>query len=496
MVASPLLLPAPLAAQSSSQSIRVPNLSSIPDLNRYLKRARETCGKEPRIITESRPSTKPGGEVIGQHPERGTRVGCDATAVTLYVSAGPAPPELVVPTLIEPRHRAHFEQQASDFCNIPVRVAIRKEASPLAANMFLSQSPQQGGRYRCGAPISVSVSAGPPKPRAERKPPAKPAEPETPAQASPTIAPAATLPETATPSLAPPPPAVEQPQPAAPAEQAAIQSPSRPFPWLLAASSALLLAAVLMFALWLLGRRRAAARPATQTTPPSSGTEMSLAIGRPMTAAALGPAMPADGQPVTTKLKPVPIVADLIHPIDPVVDWIAATTVAQASTAALGGRGQRFGGGGETLQPLRESIARGLSQALLFELAPLLADAYARARDLPAAIAAGGHTPLAPHSVVLTIYPDFTVTAGGLPLFRIAPSIELRIGLDSAAIEIRGHSLEAMAPGPLTVSARVSWLGESRPVQVAARHADWPGSVAIQPSRLLHSLTERQTAGK
>lgn len=497
--AVPLVQPAPASAQSSV--VRVGNLANTSELNRYIRRVRDGCGQEPSISTENRYSEAQAGKVVGQHPPIGTRVGCNGTNITLYVSAGSPPVEFYTPSLVEPLHRASFERQALEACGTGINVSQVYKTSPLPRGQFISQSPQQGLRYRCGASVSVTLSAGPAaddsRPaKAER--PRKLPEPEA-AAVTPKAAPDAEPVEAPppAPTLAQPgPQAVQQPVAQPKVAPAAARAETAGPGWIWLALG--LLALILAIGLFLLGLSRRRPRPASprlasapQSTANGTAPAMTLAIGRPLTAALLGPPIPESGHPAEAQLPPNPIVADLVRPIDAVVDWIAGTSIADASATALGGRRLRTHDRGETLAPLRQSIADGLSQALLFQLAPLVADAMSRARELPlAGQPETPNTPLAPHSVIITIYPDFTVTAGGLPLFRIAPSIELRLGFEAASAVVQGHDLKALHPGPVTASASVKWLGESRPIKLAARHTDWPGPVQLDPPRLLHALMQ------
>ncbi len=547
--------------------IRVGNLANKGELARFERRVREGCGRDAAIAVERRASDAPAGKMIGQYPARGTRVGCDAARAILYVSDGPQAAALYVPALVTPRQRDGFERQASAVCRARVRIDERREASDLFRGAFLSQRPQQGQLYRCGAAVVVAVSAGDggrqaePGPRpaaaAERRAvrpervwdgvvvggPAPKVEPgrQDPAQGRvqpkdrAQLPPAAAGPETARdatdvpvaervlpqmgPAVAPEAAAAGPAVPVGPAAGAGVlqpaPAPAEPlWPWLA-------IAGVLVLGLGWLLRREADPLPTVPgrkpgpllvgaPVPPGTapGTApLGLVQGRPLATCSMAPAPAA--APATTGgtpgevhvLPPKPVLGDLLGSLVDVADLVAATSLGDASAAALGGQGGRISGG-ETLAALRRDIEQGLARALLFELAPLIAEGWGSAKALPhrsGAASAAGDILLAPHGLCITLYPDLTLRAGGIPLFRLDLSIELRMGLAAAAAVVRGRSLEALRPGRMQVAATLHWCGRRHAVRLPHPHVDAPGPIALRPARYvpglpMPGLAEGQTA--
>jgi hypothetical protein len=189
----------------------------------------------------------------------------------------------------------------------------------------------------------------------------------------------------------------------------------------------------------------------------------------------------------------VPLVRDLLRPLDPALDWIADTPLASVGGNAahrwVDVRAQAPEGA-ETLAPLRPAFAEALRFALLFELPPLLARAWAQAPELPFQpdCPRRGWCGLAPHAIEVAITPDLALTAAGLPVAR--PTIRLRLLLTfpAARLFLRGTALDAFEPGAVHVSAQLDWAGQSRPLAVLRPHAHWPGQLAVTPPLQLHAL--------
>jgi hypothetical protein len=547
VLASLWLLTSPAAAADRPASIRVGNLANKGELARFERRVREGCGHDARIRRERHASDKPPGRVIGQHPPRGTRIGCDHATATLHISAGPARAQLYVPALIDPARRRAFARQLKDACGTPVAIAETRRRSPLPPGRFVDQKPAQGMRYRCGDPVEIRLSAGPrgealavvPQGARDRKPdpaqaeprataprpqpgPAAPAEavPAPSAEALPSASPAVqpVQPPRATPRVVPPAP----PAPAEPVAPAATTATAPPPPatpsrqTILGAGLTLLLLAALLVPL-LRRRRRPAPAPAgiARTAPPPPPVApqspqsppappaplaplLALERGWPTATARLLPLSRIPPGPPVDALPPVPLLRDLLRPLDPALDWIADTPL-----AALGGRaaaeqpaGKQPAGtsahtpaGGETLAPLRPAFAEALHFALLFELPPLLARAWAQAQDLPFQTegAQRGWCSLAPHEIEVAVTPDLALTAAGLPVARPALRLRLRLIFPAARLYLRGSALDAFEPGAVHVSAQLEWAGQARPLAVLRPHALWSGQHAVTPPLALHA---------
>lgn len=540
----PLLLAAPpVAADDRAPTVRVGNLASKAELARFERRIREACGREARIRVDAIASDKPKGRVVGQYPPRGTRVDCTAVAAgrpiaTLYMSAGPAEARLFVPALFQPAQRRAFAQALRQACGAPVSITEIRRPSFLPPGRFVDQSPAQGMRYRCGDPIEVRLSSGPrgetataerqyrAAPPAERAGPApQQRAPQQPAPQQPSLPdPAAAAPSPAglpaqspaglpapaqagtSPPAAPPaapPPVLESIDPASiPAAPA-----SAPRFNILGPSLFLLLIAGLLVLtmLWRLGPRprtapaRPAADRASRPLPSLAPLAPLLALERgwpTATAELLPPARVPAGPPVDA-LPAVPLLRDLLRPIDPALDWIAATPL-----AALGGLAGSSGPlpesaeGADTLAPLRADFAAALRFALLFELPPLLARAWAQAPELPFAPQSPsqgptplrGWCPLAPHSIEVAVTPDLNLTAAGLPVARPALRLRLICTFPAARLYLRGTALDAFEPGATHVSALLDWAGQTRPLAVLRPHAGWPGQLPVTPPLQLHAL--------
>ncbi len=485
--------PPSLAAQTGKDSnVRVGKLSNSGELRRYKRRVLQACGYEPIVDVRKRSSDETVGEAIGQFPAVGTRVGCSETGAILYLSAGPLPPTIYVPSLVEERHRANFEAYAGDICQRDLSVAVRRVMSSEARGQFLSQSPAQGQVYQCGTPVSVAISAGrampvkadvvskgaAPDPGSSLKisPPASPAPPIS-SVAEPAMPPATTMP--ADQAIAEASPAIS-PE----IEEAPISLPTATpayWPWI---AAVLLLLGVMLG--WKLLRRRSVATPLAVAMP----APLMLQVNRPLAAATMAPAERlAELLPGET-LPPDPIVEDILRNIDLAIDWIAQTAISDASATAIGSYRAR-GAGGETLEALREPIGEGLREALMFELAPIIGDTWARARHFPLVDGQGGQggsLQLAPHTLVISLYPDFQVTAAGIPLFRLDPCIELRLQLPAAGATVRGRDLVAIQPGAISASASLRWLGANRTIPLSNVSLAWSASTRLNPPRLVHAL--------
>jgi hypothetical protein len=487
--------PQAVAAADKPVTTRVGNLANKGELARFERRVWQACGHEARIRLERRASDKRPGRVIGQMPPRGTRIGCDEANATLFIAAGPAEARLFVPALLEPAQRRAFARQLTKACGAPVAITEIRRPSFLPPGRFVDQRPEQGMRYSCGDPIEVRLSAGPrgealaaaPRDTARTSQPA--ARPVTATTAAAPLPRADPIPApTAEPAPAPAPVEVETIDPAAiPASPA--QAPRLN---LLGPSLLLLLGAGLLVALMLRQltpqrrpkRPAARARPAVQPPAPLAPL-LALERGWPSDSAQLLPATRLTSGPPVDALPPVPLLRDLLRPLDPALDWIAETPL-----NALGGLGSGLVEGAETLGSLRAQFAEALRFALLFELPPLLARAWAQAPELPG-LPAGpqrGWSRLAPHMVEIAVTPDLNLTAAGLPVARPPLRIALQLGFGAARLYIRGAALDAFEPGPVHVSARLDWAGQSRPLAVLRPHAHWPGQLAVTPPLQLHAL--------
>lgn len=541
-----LLAPQPAPAAERAATIRVGNLANKGELARFERRVWEGCGKEARISIERYPSDKPPGRVIGQHPPRGTRIGCDRASAILQVSAGPAEARLYVPALVEPAQRRAFARDLRAVCGTPVAITETRRPSALPPGRFVDQSPGQGMRYRCGTPIEVRLSAGPRGSGAKAKTggaanvqtggatkaPAQeaqladalprearattPGRSQLPAPAAAaSLQPAAQPPveqRAAAPAAQPAPPAVTRTRDRAPIPATPAQSPRfgilgpNLLPLLL-----LLLLAVLLVPLSLRRRRAppAATAPtpaptAAPRTPPTADRTarppqpiaplLALERGWPAATARLLPPARVPAGPPVDALPPVPLLRDFLRPLDPALDWIAATPLAALGSPAPQTPPPEHS---ETLAPLRADFAEALRFALLFELPPLLARAWATAPELPftAAGPRRGWCQLDPHSIALTITPDLALTAAGVPVARPALHLRLTCTFLDARIFLRGTALDAFDASALHVSATLDWAGQTRPLAMLRPHAAWPGQQAVTPPLQLHALPGLKAVG-
>jgi hypothetical protein len=532
LLAAPIamLLPQSLPAVDRPVSIRVGNLANKGELARFERRVWEGCRQEAKIQLQRQASSKPPGRVVGQHPPRGTRIGCDAAAAILYVSAGPPDAILYVPALVDPAQRRDFARQLRKACRAPVAIAEQYRPYPLPPGRFVDQSPAQGVRYRCGTPIEVRISAGPradtrttQKPlRAQpvaspvRKAPAPPAQRPAPqlaeaplrlpvpaqAQLQPQVEPQA-QPPAATPT---PPPAQASPIASG---QALVEVetiappviPARPTraarPDLIAPSLAVLLLAALLVAVML---RRVAPQPRPAAAhvadraarrPEPVAPLLRLVRGWPSAEARLLPPVRVSPGPAVDTLPPVPLLRDLLRPLDPALDWISGTPL-----AALGDQPVAPGAEAETLATLRPDLAEALHFAMLFELPPLLARAWAMADHLPLLDQGPprGWCRLAPHSIAIEVTPDLQLQAAGLVIDRPQLRLRLLFTFPAARLFLRGTALDAFEPGSVHAAASLDWGGQTRPLAVLRPHTDWPGSVAVTPPLQVHGLPGRLKA--
>jgi hypothetical protein len=538
-----LLAVQPAPAADRAVTIRVGNLANKGERARFERRVWEGCGREARITIERHASSKRAGRVIGQYPPRGTRIGCHQAAATLQVSAGPAQARLFVPALIEPAQRRAFARELRKACGAPVAITETRSRSFLPPGRYIEQSPAQGVRYRCGTPIEIRLSAGPRgEALAARRGPAEalaarrgPGEAlaatkgprealaaraaplaATAAQPAPREAPAPAREQSPAPAAGPPAaaqPAGQQPDQRTgpnplPAPAVAVETlapadipaapGSTPLVRLLAPSLLLLLLAALLVPVML---RRLAPRPrphapaaaANPTAPPLPPVAPILALERGWphaTARLLPPARVPTGPPVDA-LPPVPLLRDFLRPLDPALDWIAGTPL-----SGLGSPGVEATDGAETLVSLRADFHEALRFALLFELPPLLARAWASSPDLPLAApgARRGWCILDPHTVEVAVTPDLTLTAAGLPVARPALRLRLQFTFPAARLFLRGAALDAFEPGPVHASATLDWAGQSRPLGLLRAHASWPGQLSATPPLQLHAAPRQARA--
>ena len=519
-----LLAVQPAPAADRAVTIRVGNLANKGERARFERRVWEGCGREARITIERQASSKRAGRVIGQYPPRGTRIGCHQAAATLQVSAGPAQARLFVPALIEPAQRRAFARELRKACGAPVAITETRSRSFLPPGRYIEQSPAQGVRYRCGTPIEIRLSAGPRgealaaqkgpgealaeraaplaataaqkgpgEPRAERAAPLAAAA----APPAPREAPAPAREQSPVPAANPLPAPADAVDTLAPADIPAAPE-STPLVRLLAPSLLLLLLAALLVPIML---RRLAPRPrphapaaaANPTAPPLPPVAPILALERGWphaTARLLPPARVPTGPPVDA-LPPVPLLRDFLRPLDPALDWIAGTPL-----SGLGSPGVEATDGAETLVSLRADFHEALRFALLFELPPLLARAWASSPDLPLAAtgARRGWCTLDPHTVEVAVTPDLTLTAAGLPVARPALRLRLQFTFPAARLFLRGAALDAFEPGPVHASATLDWAGQSRPLGLLRAHASWPGQLSATPPLQLHAAPRQARA--
>jgi hypothetical protein len=508
-----LLAAQPAPAADRAVTIRVGNLANKGERARFERRVWEGCGREARITIERHASSKRAGRVIGQYPPRGTRIGCHQAAATLQVSAGPAAARLFVPALIEPAQRRAFARDLRKACGAPVAITETRSRSFLPPGRYIEQSPAQGVRYRCGTPIEIRLSAGPRgealaagkgpgEPRAERAAPAaQPAPREVPTPAPAAAPPAAAQPAGQQPDQRTGPNPLPAPAVAvetlAPADIPAAPE-STPLVRLLAPSLLLLLLAALLVPVML---RRLAPRPrphapaaaANPTAPPLPPVAPLLALERgwPHATARLLPPARVPTGPSVDALPPVPLLRDFLRPLDPALDWIAGTPL-----SGLGSPGVEATDGAETLASLRADFHEALRFALLFELPPLLARAWASSPDLPLAAAGArrGWCSLDPHTVEVAVTPDLTLTAAGLPVARPALRLRLQFTFPAARLFLRGAALDAFEPGPVHASATLDWAGQSRPLGLLRAHASWPGQLSATPPLQLHAVPQQARA--
>lgn len=481
-----VLTAAPLCAAEEPPNIRVGNLANKGELARFERRVWEACGHEADIRIERRASAAKPGRVIAQYPPKGTRVGCNDARATLTLSAGPPDARIFVPALVEPARRRAFVRQLRTACGAAIPIMEIRRASRLPEGRFLGQAPAQGTRYRCGAPLEVILSAGPragatrPEPRPA---PRKALPPEQPRPAPPPEAPPPQVPpEVPTPAPDPQPNPAEPPP--APPTPAAPDQPNLRAPFLLLP----LLAALLAALLW---RRRPGPPPArpvpvapVRTRPqPPVATLLTLDHGWPRAEARLVPLSRLPVGPPADLLPPVPLLRDLLRPLDPLLELIAQTPL-----AVLGGTEPRPGDA-ETLAHLHTDFARALGFALLFELPPLLARAWAAAPALPFATQPRrGWCPLAPNSIEISVTPDLRLRLAGIPVLRPCLAIRLRLTFTEARLFLRGTALDAFEPGATQVAAAADWAGRTHPLAVLRPHAEWPGSQAQTPPLQLRAL--------
>ncbi len=260
----------------------------------------------------------------------------------------------------------------------------------------------------------------------------------------------------------------------------------------------LLLLAALLVPLYL-GRRAPRPRPAAKAPshapagvaaapgagPPAGPVALGLTLdcGWPAVEAALRPVAHDPAGPPADTLPPVPLLRDFLRPLDPALDWIAGTPLAPQGGAAAG-----HAPGAGTYAPLRADFAEALRFALLFELPPLLAGAWAAAPALPfLGDARRGWCSLAPNSIEVHVTPDMRVMLAGLPVLRPALSIRMLFTFPQARLFLRGSALDAIEPGPTHVSAVLDWAGQSRPLAVLRPFAEWPGARPVTPPLQLHA---------
>lgn len=496
-----LLAAAPLGAADRPATIRVGNLANKGELARFERRVWEGCGREADIRIERRASDQKPGRVIAQYPPRGTRIGCDRAFAVLTVSAGRPDARLYVPALVEPGQRRDFARQLRRACGASIDITEVRRPAPLPSGRFVAQSPAQGERYRCGAPLEVILSAGPraatarvsppqTQPRAQPRPrPSPPPEAPPPEVPPPLPDPQPAPAEPPAPQPAPAPPIARAPVAEPPAARAAAPAPAgADLPDLRAP---LFLAVLLAALLAALTRRRrpapAQVRPPAAPPPPMPPVASLLTLDRgwPRAEARLVPPSHASVGPPADLLPPVPLLRDLLRPPDPLIDWIADTPL-----AALDGAGPGPVAAGETLASLRADFAEALRFALLFELPPLLAQAWAAAPELPFVTQPRrGWCALGPNSIEVCVMPDLRLRLAGVPVLRPRLVIRLRLTFTEARLYLRGTALDAFEPGATQVAAVADWAGRSRPLAVLRPHAEWPGSQAIIPPLQLRALS-------
>jgi hypothetical protein len=190
---------------------------------------------------------------------------------------------------------------------------------------------------------------------------------------------------------------------------------------------------------------------------------------------------------------------DYLGPLDPVVDAIARTPVATASTAAMGfvpdSLSAGLPNGDDSLAALRASIADGLHAALDLDLIALLVQGWSKAGPLrpfrdearypPSTIA---RMTLTPHAVDLRIDPELTLTAGGMRMFKLKLAIALTATVPGATLVVRAGAIQAVEPGPVGLEGQVMWGSTILPLPLQRREIDCQGSFRIDPPRRIASL--------
>lgn len=141
------------------EALEVPTFASLADLGLFTLKATKQCNAPVPARVERAESNEPRGTRLDQRPDPGTNYKCGDQLV-LIESRGPPP--LLVPRFESESDLAAFADRATSRCPAPVPSGVEQRESTETPGTRLDQRPAPGTRYRCGARLTLFVSADPP----------------------------------------------------------------------------------------------------------------------------------------------------------------------------------------------------------------------------------------------------------------------------------------------------------------------------------------------
>lgn len=326
-----------LANPPPPRTLTVPDLAPSGALEAFEAETRNSCNRRLTVRDETEENSAPPGTIIAQRPPAGATLSCRRPAVTLTRSLGPPapppmpppgpPPALFVPALLTPAARETFAAAATRFCDTPLSITLRRRETDGPAGRFLAQSPAQGTPYRCGTPVSVTLSAvrpAPPPPPARQPLPEPAPIPRDPAPVPPEPVPPEPTPLPPEPLPVPPEPATaptaaeDRPPPISPTPDStpAPTPPSPPPPKSQLPLAALIAAAVALLGGGFLAGRLLARRTPTPEPGHPAGPQPGIRRGTPRITSTLdappdpaGPALGLTWRRPTVRTEAAPAIA-------------------------------------------------------------------------------------------------------------------------------------------------------------------------------------------